>query len=79
MSVRWALSGLVRLARRYPAGATFGMRVLRYDIVEIDHVFIQKLAIQMTTSEALLATSDFVSVNCDLNPTTAITSLMPEH
>jgi D-3-phosphoglycerate dehydrogenase / 2-oxoglutarate reductase len=47
----------------------FGMRVLGNDIVEIDHVFIAETGIQMTTLEKLLAASDFVSVNCDLNPT----------
>jgi len=47
----------------------FGMRVLGNDIVEIDHVFIAETGIQMTTLEALLSASDFVSVNCDLNPT----------
>ena len=47
----------------------FGMRVLGNDIVEIDHVFIAETGIQMTTLERLLSASDFVSVNCDLNPT----------
>ena len=47
----------------------FGMNVLGNDIVEIDHVFIAETGIQMTTLEALLSASDFVSVNCDLNPT----------
>ena len=47
----------------------FGMKVLGNDIVEIDHVFIAETGIQMTTLERLLSTSDFVSVNCDLNPT----------
>ena len=47
----------------------FGMKVLGNDIVEIDHVFIAETGIQMTTLEKLLAASDFVSVNCDLNPT----------
>jgi D-3-phosphoglycerate dehydrogenase len=47
----------------------FGMRVLGNDIVEIDHVFIAETGIQMTTLETLLSTSDFISVNCDLNPT----------
>jgi D-3-phosphoglycerate dehydrogenase len=45
------------------------MRVLGNDIVEIDHVFIAETGIQMTTLETLLSASDFVSVNCDLNPT----------
>jgi D-3-phosphoglycerate dehydrogenase len=47
----------------------FGMTVLGNDIVEIDHVFIAETGIQMVTLEALLSASDFVSVNCDLNPT----------
>jgi phosphoglycerate dehydrogenase-like enzyme len=47
----------------------FGMKVLGNDIVENDHVFIAETGIQMTTLEKLLAASDFVSVNCDLNPT----------
>jgi len=47
----------------------FGMKVLGNDIVEIDHVFIAETGIQMTTLETLLSASDFVSVNCDLNPT----------
>ncbi len=54
------------LARRARA---FGMKVLGNDIVEIDHVFIAETGIQMTTLETLLSASDFVSVNCDLNPT----------
>jgi D-3-phosphoglycerate dehydrogenase len=47
----------------------FGMQVLGNDIVEIDHVFIAENGIEMTTLEDLLARSDFVSLNCDLNPT----------
>jgi D-3-phosphoglycerate dehydrogenase / 2-oxoglutarate reductase len=47
----------------------FGMKVLGNDIVEIDHVFIAETGIQMTSLETLLSTCDFVSVNCDLNPT----------
>ncbi len=47
----------------------FGMKVLGTDIVEIDHVFITETGIQMTSLDALLAESDFVSLNCDLNPT----------
>jgi D-3-phosphoglycerate dehydrogenase len=48
---------------------SFGMKVLGNDIVEIDHVFIAETGIQMTDIDSLLAQSDFVSVNCDLNPT----------
>jgi D-3-phosphoglycerate dehydrogenase len=54
------------IARRARA---FGMQVLGSDIVEIDHVFIAETGIQMTGLDTLLKGSDFVSVNCDLNPT----------
>ena len=47
----------------------FGMKVLGTDIIEVDHVFISESGIHMTDLESLLADSDFVSVNCDLNPT----------
>lgn len=47
----------------------FGMKVLGNDIIDIDHVFIAESGIQMTNLEALLANSDYISVNCDLNPT----------
>jgi len=47
----------------------FGMTIFGNDIVEIDHVFIAETGIKMTSIEALLSASDFVSVNCDLNPT----------
>ena len=46
----------------------FGMRVLGNDIVEIDHVFVSETGIEMTDLPTLLSTSDYVSVNCDLNP-----------
>ena len=47
----------------------FGMKVLGNDIVEINHVFITETNIQMTDLHSLLSQSDFVSINCDLNPT----------
>jgi D-3-phosphoglycerate dehydrogenase len=47
----------------------FGMTVLGNDIVDIDHVFITETGIQMTDLDSLLKASDFVSINCDLNPT----------
>jgi D-3-phosphoglycerate dehydrogenase len=47
----------------------FGMKVMGTDIVAIDHVFLAETGIEMTDLASLLARSDFVSVNCDLNPT----------
>jgi phosphoglycerate dehydrogenase-like enzyme len=47
----------------------FGMKVYGADIVEIDHVFVTETGIEMTSLAHLLANSDFISVNCDLNPT----------
>lgn len=47
----------------------FGMKVIGTDIVEVDHVFITETGIQMTDLLSLLSNSDFISVNCDLNPT----------
>jgi D-3-phosphoglycerate dehydrogenase len=45
------------------------MQVLGNDIVEIDHVFVTETGIEMTSLEDLLSRADFVSINCDLNPT----------
>lgn len=47
----------------------FGMRLLGNDIVSIDPEFIAEYGVQMATLEDLLKESDFVSLNCDLNPT----------
>ena len=47
----------------------FGMKFYGNDIVDIDHVFISETGIEMTTLQSLLSNSDFVSINCDLNPT----------
>ncbi|HSQ38855.1 MAG TPA: phosphoglycerate dehydrogenase [Anaerolineales bacterium] len=46
----------------------FGMKVLGTDIIEIDHVFITESGIEMTSLLSLLSSSDFISVHCDLNP-----------
>ena len=47
----------------------FGMRILGNDIIEIDHVFLAETGVEMTTLDSLLSAADFVSLNCDLNPT----------
>ncbi|HEX7621409.1 MAG TPA: phosphoglycerate dehydrogenase [Anaerolineales bacterium] len=54
------------IARR---ARTFGMIVLGNDIIDIDHVFIAETGIRMTDLDTLLKNSDFVSLNCTLNPT----------
>jgi D-3-phosphoglycerate dehydrogenase len=46
----------------------FGMRVLGNDIVDIDHVFVSETGIELTDLRTLLSTCDYVSLNCDLNP-----------
>jgi D-3-phosphoglycerate dehydrogenase len=47
----------------------FGMRLLGNDIVEIDPAFVRETGVQMLPLPELLAQSDFISLNCDLNPT----------
>jgi D-3-phosphoglycerate dehydrogenase len=47
---------------------SFGMNIYGTDIIDIDHGFIRETRIQMTSLESLLSDSDFISINCDLNP-----------
>lgn len=47
----------------------FGMKVYGTDIIEIDPAFVGETGIEVTSLQSLLSSSDFVSVNCDLNPT----------
>src|SRR5215510_3241749 len=47
----------------------FGMKIYGTDIIDIDHVFISETGIEMTNLQTLLSNSDFVSITCDLNPT----------
>jgi D-3-phosphoglycerate dehydrogenase len=47
----------------------FGMKIYGMDIIDIDQTFVTEFGIEMTSLESLLSQSDFVSINCDLNPT----------
>jgi len=55
----------------------FGMHLLGNDIVEIPVDFLTETNIQMVAMEELLQQADFVSINCDLNPTSY--HLMNDH
>lgn len=48
---------------------SFGMHLLGTDIIDIDSKFISETGLEVTSLEDLLAQSDFISLNCDLNPT----------
>ena len=48
---------------------SFGMTLLGNDIVTIDPEFIEEFDISMVSLSSLLQQSDYVSLNCDLNPT----------
>jgi len=47
----------------------FGMQVLGNDIVEMPADFLATTGIEMVSKETLFRQADFVSLNCDLNPT----------
>ena len=47
----------------------FGMRVLGNDLVKMPPEFLEETGIEMVSKEHLLRQADFVSLNCDLNPT----------
>jgi len=47
----------------------FGMRVLGNDPVEVPPAFVVSTGLEMVSKDHLLAQADFVSLNCDLNPT----------
>lgn len=49
--------------------SAFGMELLGNDIIPIAPDFIAEHRIEMTSLDDLLARADFISVNCDLNPT----------
>jgi D-3-phosphoglycerate dehydrogenase len=47
----------------------FGMKLLGADIIDIAPDFLLENSVEMTTLPDLLSRADFVSLNCDLNPT----------
>jgi D-3-phosphoglycerate dehydrogenase len=47
----------------------FGMRVLGTDPAPVPEAFIEEMGLSMVPLGALLAESDFVTLHCDLNPT----------
>lgn len=47
----------------------FGMTVLGNDIVDMPEAFLDETGIRMVDKLTLLSKADFVSLNCDLNPT----------
>ncbi len=47
----------------------FGMTLLGNDIVEVERQFLRTVPVRMVDLEELLVRSDFLSLNCDLNPT----------
>lgn len=49
--------------------SVFGMTLLGNDIVEVDPHFVRDYRVEITDLDNLLARSDFVSLNTDLNPT----------
>lgn len=48
--------------------AAFDMRLLGNDIIEIELGELREAGVELVALERLLAESDFVSLNCDLNP-----------
>lgn len=49
--------------------SAFGMRLLGNDIIPIPQEFLEVFNVASVSLEQLVAQADFVSVNCDLNPT----------
>lgn len=47
----------------------FKMRIFGNDIKDMPQDFLQETGIEMTDKETVLKQSDFISLNCDLNPT----------
>ncbi len=48
---------------------SFGMELIGNDIVDIPEEFVSEVGVEMTSLPLLLHRADFISLNCDLNPT----------
>lgn len=48
--------------------AAFGMKIIGNDIKEVDDGFIKETGVVLAEKEELYRTADFISLNCDLNP-----------
>ncbi len=48
---------------------SFGMRVIGNDIIDIQKSFLDETGLIMVSKEELLSQSNFISLNCDFNPT----------
>jgi D-3-phosphoglycerate dehydrogenase len=46
----------------------FGMKILGNDIIEIEPDFLLEYGVEMTDLDDLLSRADYISINCDLNP-----------
>ena len=55
----------------------FGLKIVGTDLVEMPSEFLSETGIEMVSKEDLLRSADFVSMNCDLNPTSY--HLMSDH
>ncbi len=65
--------------------SAFGMELLATDIIDIRPDFVREMRLEMTSLADLLQRADFISVNCDLNPTSkhlinteTLSSMKPE-
>jgi len=70
-SLREATIGIIGLGNVGRAvaqrAAGFGMQILAHDIAEIPPNLVERYGVQIVSKQELLASSDFVTLNCDLN------------
>ncbi len=46
----------------------FGMRLIGNDIIDVDRAFVAEVGVRMARLDSLLGECQFISLNCDLNP-----------